>query len=400
MSTGRGQRGRWVLAGLAVALLGAVGLVLTRVGPLAPLRVSVATVETASVTPALFGLGTVEARRSVLIGATAPARVRRVDVEVGATVRAGQVLAELDPVDLDERARALDAALARADSAIAAAEAQRRDAQARLTLAQASTRRYTELGRQDFVSTGAIEARQQEQASAEAAAQAAGAGLRAAQHDRERLAAERAGLQQQRASLRLIAPVDGQVISREAEPGSTVVAGQAVLRLIDASGLWLRLRLDQGRSAGLAPGLAAQVVRRAEPAQVLRGRVERVELLGDSVTEERIALVGLEAAPPGLSIGEIAEVTLALAPTAAAPVVPAASLRHWQGRTGVWRLDAEGRPDFVAVRPGAASLDGRVQVPDGTLRPGERVVVHSDGVLQPGARLRIVDRVLAGSTSP
>ena len=372
MSTGRGRRGRWVLAGLAVALLGAVGLVLTRVGPLAPLRVSVATVETASVTPALFGLGTVEARRSVLIGATAPARVRRVDVEVGATVRAGQVLAELDPVDLDERARALDAALARADSAIAAAEAQRRDAQARLTLAQASTRRYTELGRQDFVSTGAIEARQQEQASAEAAAQAAGAGWRAAQHDRERLAAERAGLQQQRASL----------------------------RLIDASGLWLRLRLDQGRSAGLAPGLAAQVVRRAEPAQVLRGRVERVELLGDSVTEERIALVGLEAAPPGLSIGEIAEVTLALAPTAAAPVVPAASLRHWQGRTGVWRLDAEGRPDFVAVRPGAASLDGRVQVPDGTLRPGERVVVHSDGVLQPGARLRIVDRVLAGSTSP
>ena len=59
-----------------------------------------------------------------------------------------------------------------------------------------------------------------------------------------------------------------------------------------------------------------------------------------------------------------------------------------------------GRPDFVAVRPGAASLDGRVQVPDGALRPGERVVVHSDGVLQPGARLRIVDRVLAGSTSP
>ena len=47
MSTGRGRRGRWVLAGLAVALLGAVGLVLTRVGPLAPLRVSVATVETA-----------------------------------------------------------------------------------------------------------------------------------------------------------------------------------------------------------------------------------------------------------------------------------------------------------------------------------------------------------------
>jgi HlyD family secretion protein len=388
------------MAGLAVGLLGAIGLVLTRVGPLAPVRVTVAPVVSASVQPALFGLGTVEARRSVLVGPIAPARVRRVEVDVGASVRAGQLLAELDPVDLDERGRALDAALARADSAITAAEAQRRDAQARLTLAQASTRRYAELGRQDFVSTGAIEARQQEQASAEAGSQAAAAALTAAQHDRQRLVAERAALQQQRASLRLIAPVDGQVISRDAEPGSTVVAGQAVLRLIDASGLWVRLRLDQGRSAGLAPGLAAQVVRRAEPGQALRGRIERVELLGDSVTEERIALVSLDAPPPGLSIGEIAEVTLALAPTAAAPVVPAASLRRWQGRLGVWRLDADGRPDFVAVRSGATSLDGQAQVLESPLRAGDRVVVHSDGALQAGARLRIVDTLLATAAKP
>ena len=79
-------------------------------------------------TPALFGIGTVEARRSYLIGPTTAGRVRKVAVDVGDTVKAGQLLAEMDPVDLDERLAALDASIARAGSAAAAVEAQRKDA--------------------------------------------------------------------------------------------------------------------------------------------------------------------------------------------------------------------------------------------------------------------------------
>ena len=51
------------------------------------------------------------------------------------------------------------------------------------------------------------------------------ANLAAARQDQQRLAAERAGLRQQRANVRLLAPADGVVTSRDAEPGSTVVAG-------------------------------------------------------------------------------------------------------------------------------------------------------------------------------
>ena len=381
------------LGALAVLLLAALVFVFLRSGPLAPTRVTVAQAAVGSFTPALFGIGTVEARRAYLIGPTVAGRVRAVAVDVGQAVQAGQLLAEMDPVDLAERAAALDASLARAGSAVAAAQAQQRDARARQELAAQNLRRNLELADQSFISSGALDARRQEQVSADAAAQAAEANLAAARQEQQRLQAERAALQRQRANLRLLAPAAGVVTSREAEPGSTVVAGQAVLRLIEPDSLWVRVRLDQGRSAGLAPGLSAQIVLRSNPGQALAGRVARVEALSDSVTEERVAQVAFDAIPVGLSVGELAEVTLQLAPTAPGVLVPNASIRRHAGQTGVWRVE-DGTPQFVPVRTGAASLDGQVQVLEG-LAAGTPVVVYSEKELRADSRIRVVP-ALAG----
>ena len=195
---------------LGVLLIVALVYVVMRSGPLAPVRVTVTQATVGSLSPSLFGIGTVEARRAYLIGPTAAGRVSKVLVDVGDTVQAGQLLAEMDPVDLDERAAALEASIARAGSAIAAAQAQRRDAQARSELAAITARRYVELGAQNFMSAGAVEAKQQEQASADAAVAAADANLAAARQDTQRLAAERAGLRQQRDNVRLLAPANGR----------------------------------------------------------------------------------------------------------------------------------------------------------------------------------------------
>ena len=99
---------------LGVLLIVALAYVVMRSGPLAPTRVTVTQATVGSLSPSLFGIGTVEARRAYLIGPTAAGRVSRVLVDVGDTVTAGQLLAEMDPVDLDERAAALDASIARA----------------------------------------------------------------------------------------------------------------------------------------------------------------------------------------------------------------------------------------------------------------------------------------------
>lgn len=381
------------VAALVLALLGAFGWVLFRTGPLAPIRVTTVQVEEGALAPALFGIGTVEARRSYLIGPTAAGRVRRVAVDVGDTVAAGQVLAEMDPVDLDERRAALDASIARAGSLVAGAEAQLRDAGARQTLATINARRYVELGGADFVSASVVEAKLQERISAEAGQRAAEAGLAGARQDRARLVAERDALIRQKHTLSLLAPANGVVVGRDAEPGSTVIAGQAVLRLIEPASLWVRVRIDQGRSVGLATGLPAQVVLRADPARPVPGKVVRVEPVSDSVTEERVAQVALDRVPAGLSVGELAEVTLTLPTTAPAIVLPNAAVRRWQGRTGVWTVQA-GALGFAPVRLGETSLDGRVQVLDG-VAAGTPVVVHSEKDLAARSRIRVVD-ALAG----
>ena len=57
-------------------------------------------------------------------------RVLSVKVDVGDTVKAGQLLAEMDPVDIDQRLTSLDASIERARSAYSAALAQQADAKA------------------------------------------------------------------------------------------------------------------------------------------------------------------------------------------------------------------------------------------------------------------------------
>ena len=385
-------RRRIALGLLAVLLVAAMVVVVMRAGPLAPTRVTVVKAAEGRLAGALFGIGTVEARRSYLIGPTVAGRVRSVAVDVGDSVKSGQLLAEMDPVDLDERTAALDASVARAGSALAAAQAQRHDALARKDLAAVNARRYVELGRQDFISAGAVEARLQEQASAEASVSAADANVAAARQDQQRLAAERAGLRQQRSNVRLLAPADGVVTSRDAEPGSTVVAGQAVLRLIEPSSLWVKVRLDQSRSAGLAAGLPAQVLLRSSPGQPVAGRVVRVEALSDSVTEERVAQVGFDRVPAGVSVGEVAEVTLSLPAAAPSVLLPNAAIRRRQGQVGVWVVEA-GALRFAPVRAGQASLDGQVQVLDG-LKAGTTVVVHSEKDIDTHSRIAVVDTLI------
>ena len=82
----------------AAILVVGFGVVVARSGPLSSIQVTTLRVESGSLSPAIFGIGTVEARRSYLIGPTAAGRVKAVHADVGETVKAGQLLAEIDPL--------------------------------------------------------------------------------------------------------------------------------------------------------------------------------------------------------------------------------------------------------------------------------------------------------------
>lgn len=387
-------------AAMVAVLIPLVGLfvyVALRSGPLAPIPVTVTTVDERPVAPALFGLGTVEARYTYRIGPTAAGRVKAVYVQVGERVAEGQLLAEMDPVDLDDRIGAQAAALKRAEASVLAAAAQVVDVTARRDYARAQGRRYEDLLAANTVSAEAAEQKRQEFQVADASLAAARANLDAARQELERASAENAALLQQRANLRLVAPVAGLVVAREANAGTTLVAGQAAVEVIDPAQLWINVRFNQLQSAGLQAGLPARIALRSRDGRTLAGQVLRVEPLADAVTEETLAKVIFdEPVQPLPPLGELAEVTVALPERPARPVLPNASIRRIDGRLGVMVVE-EGALRFAPVTVGAADLDGRVQILDG-VAAGARVVVYSQRALGERSRIKVVERLPTGTS--
>lgn len=380
---------KFALAGLGLTLLGLFGFSILRSGPLAPIPVTLAEVKEGRLTPALSGIGVVEARRTYAIGPISPGRVKRVQVDVGDTVTAGQVLAEMDPVDLDDKVAASRAALARAESARLAAQAQVDDAGNRLQRAMAETKRYEDLGQKNFVSPSVVEGRQLEEKSARAALQSAHANAMGAAQEITRIKAELAAVQAVRTRSVLTAPVDGVVVSRQGEPGMSLAAGQPIVEIVAPQSIWLKVRLDQSGTAGIANGMPATLTLRSKPGVAVDGQVARVDLLGDSVTEERVVYVSFGSLPLGVTLGELAEVGISLAQQAATLLLPNAALHQREGKTGVWVVRDDGLR-FTPVKTGLSGPDGTVQILDG-LKKGENVVRYSDKPLSEGSRIKIME---------
>ncbi|OHC10949.1 MAG: efflux transporter periplasmic adaptor subunit [Polynucleobacter sp. GWA2_45_21] len=359
---------RQLLMGLTLTFLLVVfGFVVLNSGPLASTKVTTIKVSDQSLAPTLFGVGTIEARRSYLMGPVVAGRVLNVYVDVGNSVKEGQLLAEMDSIDLSQK--------------MVAAQAQVTDARARLLLASETHKRYEELGKKNFISPIAVDGKLQELNSAKAIVQ--------------KTTADLDGLKQQELNIKLRAPVDGIITSRDAEPGSTVIAGQAVLKLIDPTSLWIKTRFDQGKSMGLAVGLDANVILRSNPHHPISGKVVRVEMLSDSVAEERIAQIEMIDMPKTVSIGEMAEVTLQLAPSEYGLSLPNASIKKRGDETGVWVLK-DGKPHFARVQIGQNGLNGQVVILSG-LKSGDEVVLYSDAEIKEGQRIKVVDSLLKKS---
>ena len=376
------QRRTLALVAVLVTLLVLFVYVAVRSGPLAPVAVTMTEVESRTLTPSLFGIGTVEARYTYKIGPTIAGRVKRLDVHVGERVKAGQILGEMDPVDLDDRVRSQESGLKRAEAAL-------REAAARQSHAETQARRYEELLTVHSTSEEIVATKRQERQIADAA-------LSAAREDFARSRSDRDALVAQRSNLRLISPVDGVVVLRDADPGTTIVAGQAVVEVIDPKSLWINVRFDQISASGLAADLPVRIALRSRRDQLLNGRVLRVEPKADAVTEELLAKVVFDTLPKALpAIGELTEVTVDLPGLPASPVISNAAIRRESDKVGVWQV-VDGDLRFTPVKLGTSDLDGHVQILDG-LKDGDKVVIHSEKALTSKSRIKIVEHI-AGAT--
>jgi len=375
-----------LLGALLLVLLG--WIVYTR-GPLAPTRVQSTSVQVGNLQPQIFGIGTVEARSLYTVGPIQAGRLAAIYVEQGDKVVAGQVIGEMEPVDLEGKVSSAMAANQHAQSLVLIAVMQLQEAQSKYDLAQKKMQRYQELFAQHAISQETLDIIINDEKVNQASLAAASFSVQAAQFDVDKAMADYQAVLKQRENLKLISPINGVVISRDMEAGNTVVAGQSVVKITDLDTIWIKTRIDQMRGDGIAVGQKVDIMVRSMPNQIFKGTVARLDMQSDSVTEERIVNIVFESSPRGVALGDLAEVTIALSPVTNALYVPMGAVKKINKQMGVWIVE-NGRAKFRPVELGVATLDGHAQIIQG-LQENDKVIIVSPLELQEDMKVRVAD---------
>ncbi|MFM6951187.1 MAG: efflux RND transporter periplasmic adaptor subunit [Novosphingobium sp.] len=312
--------------------------------PAKPLRVSVMTVGAEAAAPMIEAAGTAALRKEIPLGFTTPGQIARINVQEGDLVRRGQVLATLDMTSVG--------------ASLEAADAERDRAGAELN-------RLKQLYAQGWITKARLE-------GAEAAARSASANV----------AARRFSLQ----TARVVAPADGIVLSRMAEPGQIIDAGMPVVTIGDAtSGFVLRALLADRDAVRLRAGVLAQVRFDALPNTVLSGPVIEVGGRSDRGTGAFTAEISLPA-DPRLRSGLMGRATIA-APAAGGAsrlVIPPTAIFAIRADEGfVYVVDAQRRVKARRVALGPLAAEG-VEVLSG-LQRGEVIALSALDRLRDGA---------------
>lgn len=323
----------------------------------------------------VVGPGTVQARVPVTVSARIASTVAQVLADVGDSVRAGQLLVVLDDRDLGARRGVVggqqEALLHNTEGARAALA----KAQADLELARSKQRRDLELQAEGFVSQAVVDASNSAAQSATAAVDAARATVAAREADAHTLVQEARYADVQLSHTRVLAPMDGMVVQRLVEAGSSAAPGTPLLKLVDPASLWVATRVDESMVARIALGQPASI--RLRSGEVLGGKVARIARQSDAATRELDVFVTFDAAPQRIAIDQEAEVVITVGEDRGILVPLAALTRDRSGQSGVL-LVVDGRTRFQPVKTGAAD-ELQVVVHEG-LAGGEAVVAVADGV--------------------
>jgi HlyD family secretion protein len=354
-----------------------------------PIYVQVAAIEE-NVPIRVFGLGTTEARVLSKIGFEVGATLAELNADHGDRVSKGQVLARLATGEQDAKVAKARAARLIAEVNIAKSAANLQKARAVFTQKQETNRRKQALAGRDVVSQQAAEEAIRDEAVAKADVAVAESEVESA---KAQLTDARAQLQYEETMLRhrtLVAPFDAVVIERHKELGSVVKAGDPIFTLIAAGSYWGLAHVDEARAGFIEEGQPVEARLRSRPLETFTGRVVRIGLESDRVTEERRVYLRGENPPSRVFLGEQAEFWITVTKLDKALLVPSAAVHGYDGRQGtVWTVE-EGRLQRRPVQFRHRTEDARLEIVAGV--PADaRVVTQLESGLREGRAARVTE---------
>ena len=351
-----------LIALISVAVLGACSKTEPAPDPVRAVR-------TVTISPQTAGgsyeyAGEVKARTESRLSFRVSGKMIKRLVDLGDTVKTGQMLAQLDARDLrlgQDAARATVAA-----------------AQANYDQSAADFKRYKDLADKGFIGPAELDRR-------EMAAKTARAQL-----DQARAQSSVQGNQAGYASL--VADASGVITGVDLEPGMVASAGTPVLRLAHEGPRDVVFSVPEDKVA-MVKALGAQPGRFSvrlwgSPDAPLPATIREISAAADPVT--RTFLVKADIGPVavgGVGLGQTATVLMELPQTAGATKLPLSALREEQGRSAVWLVD---RASMTVKSQDVklAGADGNDAVVVAGLAPGQIVVTAGVHVLSPGQKVK------------
>ena len=331
-----------------------------------PVRVVQA--ETRSIAVVLKALGTVTPVNTVVVRSRLDGELVRVHFNEGQRVKAGQVLAEIDP-------RPYQVALAQA-------EGQRAENQARLTNARADLEKFRSLFERQLIPKQQLTAQESLVKQVEGSVQS-----NDAQVNNAKL---------QLSFTKVVAPISGRLGLRQVDVGNLVRSGdvngivvitqmQPISVLFTVPEIDLPAVLDALRSNNPP---AVEAWDRAETTLLARGTLRTVDNQIDTTTGTIKLRAIFENTDEKLFPNQFVNINLKLSTVRAATVVPSAAIQRASFGTFVYVIKPDGKATIRKVTLGVAEGD-RVAVTEG-VAPGERIVLEGVDALQEGVTVEIV----------
>jgi HlyD family secretion protein len=385
--------GRWFRRIATYGLATAVVIILIGLGYFfytsRPVLVQIASTER-DVPVRVFGLGTVEARVLSKVGFEVGATLVDLNADHGDRVRKGQVLARLNSGEQEAKVAKARAAVLIAEVNIKSADARVTKAQAVLAQRQEANRRKQALVGSNVVSRETAEEAAMDEAVARADVTVTLSDVESA---KAQLTDAQAQLQFEETMLRhrtVVAPYDAVVIERHNELGTVVKTGDPIFTLIAVGTYWGLAYVDEARAGFIREGQRVDARMRSRPQEAFTGRVVRIGLESDRVTEERRVFIRGDSPPPSVYLGEQVEFWITVARLEKALLIPEAAVQGYDGREGhVWTVES-GRLQRRLAKFRHRTEDARLEVVDGVPEGADVVAVLVNG-LREGRAARVVE---------
>ncbi len=306
--------------------------------------------------------GEVRARVESRLGFRVAGKLIKRQAEVGQRVKAGQVLAQIDPQDYKLAAEAARAQVAAAST--------NRD------LAAADFKRFSILKDQNFISGAELERRE--------------TALKAAQAQLDQAQVQLRSQGNQAGYATLVADVSGIITAVEAEPGQVVSAGTPVVRIAQDGPRDVVFNVPEDRVGQLKVGATVAIKRWADTGGTgdVQGRVREIGASADPVTRTFPIKVAVDAASAPALGSTVVVLPASITEGVQVVKLPTSALFQQSQASYVWVLD----PASMTVKDTQvqiATADGNEAVIAAGIKPGMVVVTAGVHVLQPGQKVTI-----------